>query len=252
MAWRAAAAPLLLGQLSLVPLPFSGVGAQNSQTFRLQQPQEQLWVTLGQMLTLTCTTSGDGPVGPVKWLKGWGSENETIYDQRSPSPRVARVVDQSNTDFSIHLRDVQPQDAGTYYCVKYRRSVSQGIEIFEHGKGTVVSLHDTTMVPGMVAAAVVLFLLLLLGLLVALCMHRRKHGREAGSQSLARACCAETPSTTSEVLDAETSHLPSQPGSKEDSTIHYADLQPLPTAPWHGRSLGTTRSEYASVRVAAK
>ncbi|NXF95876.1 SHPS1 phosphatase, partial [Eubucco bourcierii] len=229
--------------------------AQKKWSFRLQQPQEQLWVTLGQMLTLTCTTSGDAPTGPVKWLKGWGSENKTIYDQTRPSPRVTRVVNGSNTDFSIHIRDVQPEDPGTYYCVKFRRSVGRGIEIFQHGKGTVVSLHDTTMVPDMVTAAVVPFLLVLLlfGLLVVLCMYHRKRRREAGSQRLSRACCAESPSTTSsEVLDAETSHLPSQPSSKEDTTIHYADLQPLPTAPWHGRSPGTTGSEYASIRVAAK
>lgn len=43
-----------------------------------------------------------------------------------------------------------------------------------------------------------------------------------------------------------------QQSSKEDNDIHYADLQPLPAAPWHGRSPGTACSEYASVRVAAK
>ncbi|NXP77317.1 SHPS1 phosphatase, partial [Ramphastos sulfuratus] len=231
-------------------------GAQKKWSFRLQQPQEQLWVALGQILTLTCTTSGDAPPGPVKWLKGWGSENQTIYDQTSPSPRVTRLVNGSNTDFSIHIRDVQPEDAGTYYCVKFRRSVGRGIEIFQHGKGTVVSVHDTTMVPGIVAAAVVPFLLVLLlfGLLVALCMYRRKRRKEAGSQRLSRACCAETPSTTRLVPTTSALHwcpVPLQ-HSKEDTTIHYADLQPLPTAPWHGRSPGTTCSEYASVRVAAK
>ncbi|NXG44747.1 SIRPD protein, partial [Psilopogon haemacephalus] len=223
--------------------------AQRKSNFSLQQPQEQLRVALGQTLTLSCTTSGDGPTGPVMWLKGWGSENKTIYDQRSPSPRVARVVSQSSTDFSIHIRDVQPEDAGTYYCVKFKRSVGQGdaLQIFQYGRGTVVSVHDTTMAPGMVAAAVVLSLLLLL--LVALCMYRRKRRREAGGQSLARACCAETPSTNRLV---PTTPCPVLPSSKEDTTIHYADLQPLPMAPWHGRSPGTTCSEYASLRVAAR
>ncbi|XP_068006399.1 signal-regulatory protein delta-like isoform X2 [Melanerpes formicivorus] len=256
MAWRTAAAPLLLGQLSLIPLRLSGVDAQKNSPLRLEQPQKQLWVTVGQMLTLSCTISGEGHPGPVKWLKGWGSENKTIYDQTSSSPRVTRVVDGSNEDFSIQIRDVQPEDAGTYYCVKFTRSVQPGaaLQVFQHGKGTVVSVQDTPLVPGMVAAAVVLFflLLLLLGLLVAFCMYRRKRRGQAGSQSLSRACCAETPSPTREVLDAETSHLPSQQSSKEDTTIHYADLQPLPSAPWRGRSPGTARSEYASVRVAAK
>ncbi|NXN10610.1 SIRB2 protein, partial [Indicator maculatus] len=225
-------------------------GAQKKWSLRLQQSQEQLWVTVGQMLTLTCTISGEGPPGPVKWLKDWGTENKTIYAQTSSSPRVTRVVNGSNVDFSIQIRDVHPEDAGTYYCVKFMRTVGHGggLQVFQHGKGTVVSVHDTALAPGMVAAAVVLFLLLLLGLLVALCMYRRKCRGQADSQSLSRACCAETPSTTSiNPLSA-----PQQQSSKEDTTIHYADLQPLPTAPWRGRSPGTACSEYASVRIAAK
>ncbi|KFV64450.1 Signal-regulatory protein beta-1 isoform 3, partial [Dryobates pubescens] len=218
----------------------------------LEQPQKQLWVKAGQMLTLSCTISGEGPPGPVEWLKGWGSENKTIYAQTSSSPRVTRVEGGSNEDFSIQIRDVQPEDAGTYYCVKFMRRGRPGaaLQVFQHGQGTVVSVQDTPLVPGMVAAAAVLFLLL--GLLVAFCMYRRKRRGQAGSQSLSRACCAETPSPSREVLDAETSHLPSQQSSKEDTTIHYADLQPLPSAPWRGGSPGTARSEYASVRVAAK
>lgn len=43
-----------------------------------------------------------------------------------------------------------------------------------------------------------------------------------------------------------------QQSSKEDNDIHYADLQPLPTAPRHSRTPGTACSEYASIRVAAK
>ncbi|XP_075022946.1 signal-regulatory protein beta-1-like isoform X1 [Calonectris borealis] len=263
MAWRtAAAAQLLLGQLSLLPLRLSGAGAQ-AQGFELQQPQEKVSVKAGETLTLTCTTSGDGPAGPVKWLKGWGSGNETVYEQKGSFPRVTRVVGESNTDFSIRIRDTQPEDAGTYYCVKFSRSVG-GVEMFQHGKGTVVSLHETALVPSMVAAAVVLCFLLLLGLFVALCMYRRKRRGEVESQCLARPaavgsfsliplrCCAGTPGTPSKVLDAETSHLPSQQSSKEDNDIHYADLQPLPVAPRHGRSPGAACSEYASVRVAAK
>uniref|UniRef100_A0A8B9MFP4 Ig-like domain-containing protein n=1 Tax=Accipiter nisus TaxID=211598 RepID=A0A8B9MFP4_9AVES len=36
----------------------------------LQQPQDKVSVTAGETLTLTCTTSGTGPLGPVEWLKG--------------------------------------------------------------------------------------------------------------------------------------------------------------------------------------
>ncbi|NXU31223.1 SIRB1 protein, partial [Thalassarche chlororhynchos] len=238
--------------------------AQAGQGFELQQPQDKVSVTAGETLTLTCTTSGDGPPGPVKWLKGWGSGNKTVYEQKGSFPRVTRVVGESNTDFSIHIRDVQPEDAGTYYCVKFSKSVGGVDEVSQRGKGTEVSLHETALVPRMVAAAVVLCFLLLLGLFVALCMYRRKRRGEAESQCLARLaavgsfspiplrCCAGTSGTPSKVLDAETSHLPSQQSSKEDNDIHYADLQPLPVAPRHGRSPGAACSEYASIRVAAK
>ncbi|KAI1233432.1 Signal-regulatory protein beta-1 isoform 3 [Lamprotornis superbus] len=72
------------------------------------------------MLTLNCTTSGMVIAGAVRWLKGWGSENKTIYDLRDkPLPRVMRAVAGSDTDFTIHIRNVQPEDMGTYYCVKF-------------------------------------------------------------------------------------------------------------------------------------
>ncbi|XP_069658375.1 tyrosine-protein phosphatase non-receptor type substrate 1-like isoform X4 [Haliaeetus albicilla] len=141
MAWRVAAAlQLLFGQLSLFPLGFSGAGAQVGPDFELQQPQDKVSVAAGETLTLTCTMSAAGPLGPVKWLKGWGSGNKTVYDQTGTFPRVTRVVSHSNTDFSIRIRDVRPEDAGTYYCVKFNKMVS-GVEMFRHGKGTVVSLH---------------------------------------------------------------------------------------------------------------
>ncbi|XP_075295146.1 tyrosine-protein phosphatase non-receptor type substrate 1-like isoform X2 [Opisthocomus hoazin] len=260
----AAGARLLLGQLGLCWLRLCGAGAQGTQDFELHQPQGKEWVTAGQTLTLTCTTSGRGPAGPVKWLKGWGSGNETVYEQTGSFPRVTRAVAGSDTDFSIHLRDVQPEDAGTYYCVKFNKSLTGADEVFRRGKGTEVSLQGSSLVPGMVAAAVVLCFLLLLGLLVALCMYRRKRRGKAESQRPAGPaatgsssptplqCCAGTPSTPSAVRDAETSRLPSQQRGEEDGDIHYADLQPLPAAPRHGRSAGAACSEYASVRVAAK
>ncbi|XP_010567739.1 PREDICTED: signal-regulatory protein beta-1 [Haliaeetus leucocephalus] len=117
-----------------------GAGAQVSPDFELQQPQDKVSVAAGETLTLTCTTSAAGPLGPVKWLKGWGDGNETIYDQAVAVPRVTRIVSISNTDFSIHIRDVRPEDAGTYYCVKFDKRVV-GLDVFRRGKGTVVSVH---------------------------------------------------------------------------------------------------------------
>uniref|UniRef100_A0A8C0AR53 Ig-like domain-containing protein n=1 Tax=Buteo japonicus TaxID=224669 RepID=A0A8C0AR53_9AVES len=245
MAWRAAAAlQLLFGQLSLFPLGFSGAGAQGGPDFELQQPQDKVSVAAGETLTLTCTTSGTGPAGPVKWLKGWGNGNETVYDQTGTFPRVTRVVSHSNTDFSIHIREFHPKDAGTYYCVKFNKMVS-GVEVFRRGKGTVVSLHGECSPAGspilMVAAAVV-----------------RKRRGEAESQCLARLAAVGSflpipgcwsPGTPSHGPHPTAPILPAQ-SSKED--IHYADLQPLPAAPRHSRTPGAACSEYASIRVAAK
>ncbi|NXI53593.1 SHPS1 phosphatase, partial [Chloroceryle aenea] len=116
------------------------------QSFRLQQPQNKVEVTAGETLTLTCITSGGGPLGPVRWLKGWGSENKTIYDQRGSFPRVTRVVGESNTDFSIRIRDVQPEDSGTYYCLKFSKNL-HGIEELAHGESTVVSVRAKPSTP---------------------------------------------------------------------------------------------------------
>ncbi|XP_065705557.1 signal-regulatory protein delta-like isoform X2 [Patagioenas fasciata] len=268
----AAAAPLLLGPLSLVPLRLCaptllslcpGADAQVDPGFQLRQPQDKVSVAAGGTLTLNCTISGGIPAGPVKWLKGLDSGNVTVYDQTGSFPRVTRAVSGSDTDFTIHIRDVQPEDSGTYYCVKFIKSLHGGEE-FWHGGGTEVSLYETSLVPGTVAAAVVLCFLLL-GLFVAFFMYRRKRRGETERRCLDKPvamgsfsplmlwCCAgRPPSTLSEVLDAEASGLPSKQSSKEDNEIHYADLQPLPAAPRRGRSPGTACSEYASIRVDAK
>ncbi|XP_074776629.1 signal-regulatory protein beta-2-like isoform X2 [Athene noctua] len=118
-----------------------GVGAQTRQSFKLHQPQDKVSVAAGGTLTLTCTVSADGPLGPVKWLKVWGSRNETVYEQTGSFPRVTRVVSGSDTDFSIRISDVRPEDVGTYYCVKFRILLGGG-EVFRRGKGTEVSVYS--------------------------------------------------------------------------------------------------------------
>lgn len=95
----------------------------------------------GETLTLNCTTSGTAGAGPVRWLKGWGSENKTIYDQRVSLPRVMRAVNGSDTDFTIHIRNVQPEDTGTYYCVKFVKTDTGQDEVFRRGNGTEVSVQ---------------------------------------------------------------------------------------------------------------
>ncbi|NXD52622.1 SHPS1 phosphatase, partial [Corvus moneduloides] len=112
------------------------------QNFKLQQPQDKVLVTAGETLTLNCTISGMAELGPVMWLKGLGSGNKTVYGQRGDSlPRVTRAVVGSNTDFSIHIRDVEPEDMGTYYCVKFARTVTGVPEVLQRGSGTEVSVQ---------------------------------------------------------------------------------------------------------------
>ncbi|NWS70987.1 SIRBL protein, partial [Crotophaga sulcirostris] len=244
--------------------------AQVGQDFKLWQSQGPVSVAAGQTLTLNCTIFGDNINGPVKWLKSRDSGNgpgneQVVYADAGTFPRVTRAVTKSNTDFTIHIRDVQPEDAGTYYCVKFRKKVPDEEE-FQRGKGTEVSVHEPALLPSMVAAAVVLCFLLLLGLLVAFYLYRRKRlagPAAAGSSSpIALRCCAGTPSTPRFVpttssfyfSGANIHHLcaPLQQSSKDDNEIHYADLQPLPTAPRHGRSPDAATSEYASIKVAAR
>ncbi|NXR47919.1 SHPS1 phosphatase, partial [Hippolais icterina] len=113
------------------------------QGFSLQQPQDKVSVDAGETLTLNCTISGTAGAGPVRWLKGWGDGNKTIYDQKTwtPSSRVVRALDKSNTDFTIHVRKVQPEDMGTYYCVKFSKSDSGEDEVSQRGRGTEVSVQ---------------------------------------------------------------------------------------------------------------
>ncbi|NWW69500.1 SIRBL protein, partial [Ifrita kowaldi] len=65
-----------------------------------------------------------------------------VYDQTEGSlPRVMRAVPGSDTDFTIHIRNVQPEDTGTYYCVKFGRTLTGGEEVLQRGNGTEVSVH---------------------------------------------------------------------------------------------------------------
>ncbi|NXL36584.1 SIRB1 protein, partial [Glaucidium brasilianum] len=117
-----------------------------SQDFELHQPQDKVLVTAGDTLNLTCTTLGDGPLGPVRWLKVSGSSNKTVYEQTGIFPHVTRVVNPSGTDFSIRISNVHPEDAGTYYCVKFSKSLS-GEEVFRRGSGTEVSVRAVPTPP---------------------------------------------------------------------------------------------------------
>ncbi|NWX94006.1 SHPS1 phosphatase, partial [Nothoprocta pentlandii] len=229
----------------------------------LRQPEAALAVLVGQTLTLRCTVAGDALAGAVKWLKASGGRNRTIYDQRSPQPRVARAASGSNTDFTIHIRDARPDDAGTYYCVKLRADKED--EVSRSGGGTTVSVHERSPFPSVaVAAAAATLSLLLLIFLVALCVYRR---HRAGERGRAGSGCRGAPVPLTllssalqvaaapgwspwRVLRVPRAALPLQGGDPADMDIHYADLQPLPAAP--RRAPCTAASEYACIPGAAR
>ncbi|XP_071303094.1 tyrosine-protein phosphatase non-receptor type substrate 1-like isoform X2 [Agelaius tricolor] len=127
--------------LLLLALP--GMDAQAGQDFTLQQPQPKVTVTAGETLTLNCTTSGVAGPGPVMWLKGWGSGNKTVYDPSNvdSSSRVTMAASVSDTDFTIRISNVQPEDMGTYYCVKFVKAATGVDELFRRGNGTEVSVQ---------------------------------------------------------------------------------------------------------------
>ncbi|NXF81626.1 SHPS1 phosphatase, partial [Sclerurus mexicanus] len=117
------------------------------QDFKLNQPQNKVSVKAGETLTLNCTVSGSPVPGPVKWLKGWGSENKTVYDGMYINPRVTKAVIGSNRDFTIHIKNIQPEDVGTYYCVKFQKLIGGMNEVFQRGSGTEVSVHAKPSTP---------------------------------------------------------------------------------------------------------
>lgn len=106
------------------------------------QPERSVFVAAGETATLPCTVTSLIPIGPKKWFKGTGPARELIYDfkgdPRGHSPRVTNASDatrRDNKDFSIRIRNITPADAGTYYCVKFRRESPADVE-FRSGPGT--------------------------------------------------------------------------------------------------------------------
>ncbi|KAM6457978.1 tyrosine-protein phosphatase non-receptor type substrate 1-like [Liasis olivaceus] len=86
-----------------------------------------------------CTLTRENLPGAVRWYKGLDRSQLPIYsDKERASNRGVRVNPESNTDFSIYIRDILPEDAGTYYCVKFRAGNPE--RQLASGKGTVVSV----------------------------------------------------------------------------------------------------------------
>uniref|UniRef100_A0A8D1SM25 Ig-like domain-containing protein n=1 Tax=Sus scrofa TaxID=9823 RepID=A0A8D1SM25_PIG len=116
-------------------------GAAGEEGLQVLQPERSVSVAAGETATLPCTATSLIPSGPFKWLKGAGPARELIYDFRPDPhhfPRVTNASDatrRDNKDFSIRIRNITPADAGTYYCVKFRRESPADVE-FRSGPGT--------------------------------------------------------------------------------------------------------------------
>ncbi|ETE57009.1 Tyrosine-protein phosphatase non-receptor type substrate 1, partial [Ophiophagus hannah] len=96
------------------------------QNVEVTQLPETISVKAGENLTLKCTLTGANLPGGVRWYKGLDRNQTPIYsDKQEASNRGIRVIPGSNTDFSINIQNVQPEDAGTYFCVKFRAGVQE-------------------------------------------------------------------------------------------------------------------------------
>ncbi|XP_011764505.2 signal-regulatory protein beta-1-like [Macaca nemestrina] len=139
------ASPLHPSLPSLLLYLLLELAGTSDEEFQVNQPQTLVSVSPGDVLTLACNMSALSPEGPVLWFKSTGPGQQLIYSfNGSHFPRVTPVentmVDQ--TDYSIRIRDVLPEDAGTYYCVKLR--VGHPDMEFFSGPGTIVYVNGAT------------------------------------------------------------------------------------------------------------
>ncbi|XP_069908101.1 tyrosine-protein phosphatase non-receptor type substrate 1 isoform X6 [Oryctolagus cuniculus] len=145
-------APGRLGPLLCLLLAASCAGSAAAAQEGLQVTQPDRWVSVaeGEAATLRCTINTLLPVGPMKWFRGAGPDRKMIYNFKGDQdPRVTNVSDttkRNNMDFSIRIRDITPADAGTYYCVKFRKQGANDEE-FKSGGGTQVSVSAKPSTP---------------------------------------------------------------------------------------------------------
>uniref|UniRef100_A0A8C6VDL2 Ig-like domain-containing protein n=1 Tax=Naja naja TaxID=35670 RepID=A0A8C6VDL2_NAJNA len=120
------------------------VSVVTGQNMEVTQVPETVSVTAGGNLTLKCTLTGRNLFRSVQWYKGLDRNQAPIYsDKRGASNRGVRVIPGSTRDFSINIQNVHPEDAGTYYCVKFTTLFTW--RELASGKGTLVSVTGQNM-----------------------------------------------------------------------------------------------------------
>ncbi|XP_012863318.2 signal-regulatory protein beta-2 [Echinops telfairi] len=100
---------------------------------RITQPQESVSVTTGSSVVLNCTVFGSGPPGPIRWFRGTGVSREATYNFEGLSHPNVTAVRASGNDYSILLKGVSTDNAGTYYCVKFQKTSNRQ---YMSGQGT--------------------------------------------------------------------------------------------------------------------
>ncbi|XP_075384072.1 signal-regulatory protein beta-2 [Tenrec ecaudatus] len=110
----------------------------------ITQPQESVSATTGSSVLLNCTVFGNGPPGPIRWFRGTGVSREATYNFEGLSHPNVTAVRASGNDFSILLKGVSTDDAGTYYCVKFQRTNNRQ---YMSGQGTRLKVKAKSMSP---------------------------------------------------------------------------------------------------------
>uniref|UniRef100_A0A2K5ZT67 Ig-like domain-containing protein n=1 Tax=Mandrillus leucophaeus TaxID=9568 RepID=A0A2K5ZT67_MANLE len=137
------------GPFLLLTLLLGLTGRLCEEELQVIQPEKSVSVAAGESATLSCTVTSLIPVGPIQWFRGAGPGRELIYYQKEGHfSRVTIVSDptkRNNMDFSIRISNITPADAGTYYCVKFRKG-NPDVEL-KSGAGTELSVRGLALAP---------------------------------------------------------------------------------------------------------
>ncbi|XP_012908908.1 signal-regulatory protein beta-1-like isoform X3 [Mustela putorius furo] len=96
------------------------VNGTTQEIFQVQQAEMTQTVSVGETITLSCSVPDSFPKGPVLWFKGNGPNRELIYNFK--------------------------EDAGTYYCMKFKEGKPN--TEFQSGPGTKVFVTRNQFAPG--------------------------------------------------------------------------------------------------------
>ncbi|XP_039224660.1 tyrosine-protein phosphatase non-receptor type substrate 1-like [Crotalus tigris] len=235
MAWGVFLSRLFFVLLS--SLPSATDGGVKAKDPWLLQPQWSVTVVIGEDLRLECEVPDKLPPGPVKWFLGEGPQRKLIYADAQTDEkdeRITRRSPNSNTDFTIFIRNVSLEDTGTYYCVKKKQDGS-GTKDWLKGHGTQVVVKASRdynwIIP--IAAGVSGFILVILLFTVLYFYLKKKRGLRSST------------------IRSDTSLPQKQPPSKQtsgDKEIVYADLKD-PRGSRIPRKIDLERhSEYATIK----